>query len=142
MKDAFAMFSDAQAVTATAASTNYLNLGSPNTPPNAPAALKRDIGGGNNQPVQIEVVEAFATLTSLTVSIEVDDNPSFSSPKTVATTGAIAVANLTLGAILPISMVPLGANEQYMRVKYTVAGSSATAGKVTAGLVFGVPSNG
>lgn len=137
MKDLQTEFSDAQAITASAASTNFINLGAPNTVPGAPSATPRDIGGGGRQHVSIEVVEAFATLTSLTVNVEVDDNSSFSSAKTVATTGPIAVAALTLGAKLPISMLPKGVDEQYLRLNYVVAGSNATAGKITAGLSVG-----
>jgi len=142
MKDAFSQFSDEQAVTASAASTNHLNLGAAKTPPGAPAAVVRDIGGGNNQPIEVEVTEAFATLTSLTVNVEVDDNSSFTSAKTVATSGAIAAADMVVGYKFPISMVPPGANEQFMRLNYVVAGSNATAGKITAGLVFGRATNG
>lgn len=140
MKDAFAEFSVAQAVTASAASTNFINLGLPKTPPGSPASLKRDIGGGNTQAVEIEVVTTFTGLTSLSASIQVDDNASFTTPKTVATTGVIPVAGLVAGAKLPISMVPQGANEQYMRVYYTVVGSG-TAGAISAALVFGSASN-
>lgn len=142
MKDVQSQFSAAQAITASAASTNYLNLGAPKTPPGAPAALTRDIGGGNSQPIEIEVVEAFATLTSLTVNVEVDDNSAFSSAKIVATTGPIAVADLTLGAYLPISMIPPGADEQYMRLNYVVTGTNASTGQITSGLVFGRQTNG
>ncbi len=142
MKDAQNLFSDAQAITASAASTNFLNLGTPETPPGSPAPLTRDIGGGNNQPLLIEVTETFAGATSLEVSLEVDDNSSFSSAKTVGTTGAIPVADLVQGKILPLNMVPVGADEQYMRLQYTVAGGPFTAGSVVAGLVTQVHTNG
>jgi hypothetical protein len=55
----------------------------------------------------------------------------------VATTGAIPLAKLTLGAILPISQLPLGSDEQYLRLNYVVAGTDADAGKITSGLVTG-----
>lgn len=137
MKDALAQFSNGQAITASAMSTNYLNLGSPRTAPGAPAAQKRDIGGGNSQPVVIEVTEAFATLTSLTANLQVSDTAAFTVAKTVATTGPIPLADLTVGKKLPISMVPQGADGQYMRLSYVVAGTAATAGAITAGLTFG-----
>lgn len=142
MWDAFAKFSDEQAVTDTAASTNHINLGSPDTVPGAPAPLKRDLGGGNNMPIKIMVTEDFATLTSLEASIEVDDNSSFSSAKTVGSTGAIPVADLVVGKILPLTCIPFGVNEQYMRLKYTVVGTTATAGAVSAGITTGVNTNG
>jgi len=140
--DAQALFSDDQAITATAASTNYMNLGDTLTVPGAPAALTRDLGGANNIALLVQVTEDFATLTSLTVTVQVDDNSSFSSPKTVSTTGAVVLADLVAGKKMSISIIPTGADEQYMRVYYTVGGSSATAGTITAGIVTGIQTNG
>lgn len=117
------LFSDHQAVTATAASDNVINLG-----------VSRDIGKGVPVPIDIRVTEDFATLTDLTVSVEVDDNESFSSATTLATTAAIAAADLVVGKVFSIQYMPLGI-EQYVRLKYTVGGSNATAGKIHAGIV-------
>tara|TARA_R110000850_G_scaffold23358_1_gene69072 strand:- start:9470 stop:9898 length:429 start_codon:yes stop_codon:yes gene_type:complete len=142
MKDSFAQFSNGQAITASAASTNHLNLGVVRSAPGAPAAQKRDIGGGNNQPIVIEVTTAFATLTSLTANLEVSATANFASPRIAASSGPVLLADLTVGKKLPISMVPQGANEQYMRIAYVVGGSNATAGAVTAGLTFGDHTNG
>lgn len=140
--DEQALFSDDQAITASAASTNYMNLGAPGTVPGAPAALVRDLGGANNIQLLVQVTADFATLTSLTVTVQVDDNSSFSSPKTVASSGAIAVADLKAGKVIPITILPPGTNERYMRVYYTVAGSNATAGTITAGITTGIQTNG
>lgn len=140
--DAQALFSDDQAITATANSTNFINLGATNTVPGAPAALVRDIGAAKSIELLIQVTAVFATLTSLTVSVEVDDNSSFSSAKTVATTGAVAAAALVAGAKLSIGHVPVGTDERYMRLVYTVGGSNATAGTITAGVVAGTQTNG
>lgn len=142
MLDVQALFSDKQAITTTAASTNFINLGTPDTVPGAPAATKRDLGGGSNIPLTILVEEAFATLTSLQVDLQVDDNSSFSSPKVVGSTGAIPVASLVAGAKLPLPVVPFGADEQYMRLNYTVVGTAATAGSITAGISTGIQTNG
>lgn len=133
------LFSDAQAVTASAASTNYIDLGETGTPANAPAAVVRDIGGENGAiEVLFQVTEAFATLTSLTVSLEIDDNGSFSSPTQVAQSATVAAADLVAGKRFSISVIPPGTDERYLRAYYTVAGSDATAGKVTASVVAGL----
>lgn len=137
-----ALFSDQQAITATAASTNFINLGAPATPPGAPAALKQDLGGGNNMPVLIQVTEDFDNLTSLTVTMQVDDNSSFSSPKTVASSGAVALADLVAGKMIAPFNVPIGTDQQYVRLYYTVAGTAPTAGKITAGVAGGLQTNG
>ena len=142
MKDAQNLFSDNQAITASAASENFINLGTPQTPPGSPAPLKRDIGGGNSQPLLIEVTEDFAGATSLMAELQVDDNSAFSSPTVVGSTGAIPVADLVQGKILPLTMVPVGSDQQYMRIQYTVAGGPFTAGTIIAGLVSAVHTNG
>ena len=118
------MFSDDQAVTASAASENLIDLG-----------VARDIGKGKPIPILCQVTTAFATLTSLTVALQVDDNSSFSSAKTVLTTAAIAAASLVAGYKFALDYVPRGTDERYVRLYYTVAGSDATAGNISAGVV-------
>jgi len=138
--DKQALFSEAQAITVTAVSTNFLNLGVPKTPPGSPAPLKRDIGGGNNVPLTINVDADFAGLTSLTATIEVAVDDAFTAPKVAGSTGPIPLASLVRNAKLPLNMVPFGADMQYMRLNYTVVGT-ATAGTVTAGISLGVNTN-
>lgn len=129
------LFSDDQAITASAASTNHIDLGATGTPPYGANALDRDIGKGTPIPIRVQVTEDFATLTSLTVAIQVDDNNSFSSPVTVMASQAIPVASLVAGYVFNMNYVPRGANERYLRLNYTVGGSNATAGAVIAGIV-------
>lgn len=128
--DAQNLFSDAQAITATAASTNIID-----------GEVARDLGPGQPMPLAIQVVEDFATLTSLTVTLQGDDNASFSSPSTLWTSPAVPAANLVAGYKFGIEYWPSGTKERYYRLNYTVAGSNATAGKITAGITDGVQSN-
>lgn len=121
------LFSENQAITADAASTNVVCL--------AQGTLK-EAAFGTPIPLRIQVTETFATLTSLEIKVQTDDNEAFSSPTTLATTGAIAAANLVEGYVAPINFIPKG-NEGYMRLYYDVTGSNATAGKITAGIVAG-----
>jgi hypothetical protein len=84
------IFSDAQAITATAASTNILDLGKAGTPFGAPSALIADVAkGGVDIPLDVRVIAAFATLTSLTVSVETaaDGDAAFGTPTTIASSG-------------------------------------------------------
>jgi hypothetical protein len=136
------LFSDDQAITASAASTNYMDLQAGSTPPGAPAALVQKIGGGNDIPLLIQVTEAFATLTSLTVTIQVDDNTSFSSATTVASSHAVPAASLVAGYQFPLVTLPNTVNERYVRLYYTVGGSNATAGTITASIATGLQTNG
>jgi len=140
--DEQALFSDQQAITATAASTNYIDLGAANTPPGGSNAIQQDFGGGNDIPLLIQVTEAFNNLTSLTVAVQVDDDTSFSSPTTVATSGAILRADLVAGKKIPPFNVPIGTDQRYLRLNYTVTGTAPTEGKVTAGIAGGLQTNG
>ncbi len=133
--DRTGQFSDAQAVTATAASTNVIDLGATGTPYGASAPLAREIGV-DGAPLVVTVVESFNNLTSLTITMQVDDNPAFSSPVTTYVSPTYTLANLQAGAkyLLPDAF-PVGTNERYVRLLYTPAGTAPTLGRITAGVV-------
>lgn len=134
--DSTNLFSDAQAITETAASTNVIDLGETDTPKHAANAITRDMGKGRPIDLRIQVVEDFATLTSLVVGVETDSAEGFGSAVTILSSPAIPVADLKAGYVFPIQWLPRGVASRYVRLYYTVAGSDATAGKVTAGLTF------
>ena len=134
------LFSDDQAVTATAISTNVIDLGVPGTPYDAAATLNQDVGKGNKIPVLVQVTEDFATLTSLTVTIEVSAAAGLTSPQ-VLHSETIAVADLVAGKQLSVDVLPNNANLRYLGVRYTVNGSNATAGAITAGITMGNQTN-
>lgn len=130
------IFSDGQAITATAGSTNVIDLQAAGTPYGSAAALIVDVGKGGEIPVNVTVVEDFNNLTSLQVSVEVDDNAAFSSATTVASGPAVAAASLVAGYQFPFPACLMeGVKERYVRLKYTVVGVAPTTGKVTAGIV-------
>lgn len=135
------LFSNAQAITADAASTDIVDLGATGTAFGHAAALVKDIGKGAAIPLLIQVVEAFNTLTSLRVVVQCDDNSGFSSAKDVLEV-TLPLASLTVGRTFPIIAIPPGVNERYMRIYYDVIGTNPTLGKVTAGIVEGVQTNG
>lgn len=125
------MFSEDQAITATAASTNVIDLGS-----------ARNMLGGQEVPLSLTVTESFDKLTSLTISVETDDNEAFASATTVYTTPAIPLADLAVGKkVLPPYRLPLSVKERYVRMKYTVSGTDPTTGKITAGIVAALQAN-
>ena len=140
--DASTLFSNAQAVTATAASTNIIDLGATGTVFGATTAIVRDVGKGKEVSIRASVVESFNNLTSLSIGIETDDNVGFASAKTVWTSPAYALADLAVGAklLLPDEL-PVGTDERYLRLKYTVAGTAPTLGKITAGVTAGNQTN-
>lgn len=135
--DTQSMFSDAQAITADAPSTNVIDLGSVLTPTHAAGPITRDLGKGRPIPILVQVVEDFATLTSLTVKLQKDTTSDFSSPTDVDAGPTVALADLVAGKRLTPFWLPEGLDERYVRLYYEVAGTDPTAGKVTAGLIFG-----
>lgn len=131
------VLSDSQAITATARSTNTIDLGATGTPVGSSVALVRDIGKGGNLPFELLVTEAFNNLTSLKVTVEVDDNTSFSSAQEVASRTYL-LAELTLGARLDFpAEIPEGTDERYLSLNYTVTGTAPTTGKLFASIVAG-----
>lgn len=111
------LFSDAQAITADAASTNYIDLG-----------VARNLFDGEPMAVVLIVdVAADGTTTDETYEfqIETDGDSAFGSP-TDLLAHSIGYAALTAGSqhILPI---PVGAAvERYLRVYYNVGGTTPT----------------
>lgn len=139
--DAFAIFSDAQAITASAASSNVMDLAAPGTPVGWTQAIRREIGPGEPIPLVIRVVTAFATLTSLAVKIEADNDEAFGSATTVASSPSIAAASLVAGYRFPLNWIPTGVYERYLRIYYAVTGSNATAGAIDAFIPSSVQDN-
>lgn len=128
------MFSDAQAVTASAASQNVIALG-----PIA-SGVKRDIGKGVNTPLLIQVVEDFDSAAddgTLTVALQMDSSETFTPDKSIDL-GTFNEADLVAGYQLPIQNVPKQVDLEFIRLFYTVGGSgNFTAGKLTAGITMG-----
>ena len=139
--DRTGLLSENQAITATAASTNVIDLGTPGTPYGASAALRRDIGRGEPVPFYVGVTEAFNSLTSLTIAIQTDTTAAFSAP-TTAFSATYVLADLVPGQkhIQP-DWFPAGANSQFVRMFYTVTGTAPTTGRITAGTVMSRQTN-
>jgi hypothetical protein len=120
--DAQLMYSDAQALTATAVSTNIVDHGA-----------DRDMGTGEPLAVVVLVDVALDGTTgdeTYAVQVQTDDNSSFSSASSVG--GSVS---LTRGAAAGTKyVIPLPADtaiERYTRLNYTLGGTSPT-GTVTA----------
>lgn len=135
------LFSDRQAITATAASTNVIDTGATGTVYAASTALVRDLGKGNRIPLTINVVQAFNNLTSLTIAYQVATDAAFTSPVTVTSqVYTLAQLNANPRYFIPDG-VPVGANLRYHRLLYTVTGTAPAAGQITAGFVAGTQTN-
>jgi hypothetical protein len=114
--DAQLQFSAAQALTATAVSTNVIDLGA-----------VRQIGVGEPLSILVCVIVAadFTTANeTYQIDIQTDDNSAFSSATTLSST-ILTAAQLTLGAVRAIA-VPRYNMERYLRLNYTLGGTTPT----------------
>lgn len=111
--DSTLQFSNAQALTATADSTNVIDLSN-----------DRDIGIGEPMALVVTVgVAADFTTTDETYQfqLETDDNAAMTS-STIIGDVTVAAANLTAGDKV---VIPLGhSNERYLQVVYTLGGTT------------------
>ena len=113
------IFSDSQEITSPEViSTNTVRFG------------KGDV---SYVPIIIQIVENFNNLTALEAKIQTSETEDFSTPIDL-TTSSLKLENLKAGEKFPMSYLPKG-NLGYMRIAYTTTGTSATTGKITAGVV-------
>jgi hypothetical protein len=128
--DAQLALADNQAITATAASANQIDLQT--------ARYLERTGAAGLRLVAL-VTTTFATLTSLTATVRQSAAANMGSPDVIATGPTVAAANLTAGKkLLDISwpsIAPVAA-KRYLDMNFTVAGSDATAGAIWAGVVM------
>ena len=132
------LFSDDQAITASADSTNVIDLGVADTPFGAVAALNQDIGKGAKIPLLVQVTEAFDNLTTLEIKLSTGSTTALG---TTIASQTIALADLVAGKQLNLDYLPNGIVEQYLGMEYVVVGTAPSAGKVTAGITMGVQTN-
>lgn len=128
--DAQLLFSDAQAITAAAASTNIIDV-----------AAARDLGTGQDLYVVVCVDVAFTDGSSdstLAVALECDSTDSFTpdSTRTLFTFPALsAVGDKKIAKLGPGDL-----NYRYARLYYTPANGNLTTGSVTAFITHNVDS--
>lgn len=125
-KDGELSFSTDQAVTASAGSTNVIDLGA--------AGVNPGVGEPGLWAVFV-VTEAFTDASSnstVAVTLETDNDSAFGS----ATTGVQAIGTFAalsaVGTTLIKRLQPFTTLEQYMRAYYTVANGDLSTGKITA----------
>jgi hypothetical protein len=124
--------SQAQAITATAVSTDTIDL-----------SIARDLGVSGLKWVVV-LDQVFNNLTSLEIQAISSANANLSSANVLGSTGAIVLAQLTAGRRpivldLPrsiLSTLPVG--QRYIGLNYVVVGTAPTTGQVTSSLVLDV----
>ena len=125
----------AQAVTASAGTTDYFALGNGF---NAPAG---------NLYLQVNcttTADSANDTATVVVGVQVDDNTGFSTPETLAQSGsfAIASAELTAGGVILVP-IPWNASlaNKYLRGYFTVGTQDLSAGAFTTHIVTNPPRN-
>lgn len=114
--DALHLFSDSQALTATAASTNVVDLGGDN-----------NVGIGEPMAVVIAVEVAADDTTgdeTYSVALQTDDNSSFSSATELGT--ATIVRGTAAGVKFVVGVPADERAERYLRLNYTLGGTTPT----------------
>jgi len=117
------LFSDDQAVTVTADSTNVIDLGT--------------AGLGKGEPVRLiaQVTTTFTGGTSLKASLVTSDSSTFNGATTLVETAAIARATLVAGYEFGLGGFMPEEIKRYNKLVYTVVGTM-TAGTITAGFLL------
>lgn len=124
----------AQAITATAISTNVIDLRQPN---GAPAVVDNGLLGGAGLWLVVQTIQAFNTLTSLAITLESDSTANLATAPVVHfSTGAILLAALTANTVLARVPLPSASYKRYLGLRYTVTGTNPTQGSLLASLVF------
>lgn len=112
--DAQQLFSDSQALVATAVSTNIIDF-----------SQDRDIGIGKALAIVIVVKVALDRTTgdeTYAVTVQTDDNAGFASPATLV--GPVSLLTYAAGTKFVIPIPPDKATERYMRLNYTLGGTT------------------
>jgi hypothetical protein len=126
------MFSEDQAVTVTADSTNIIDLGNDGS-----EVIALNEKGGVE--LLAQVTTAFAGGTSLKASLVTSDSSTFSSSTTVSESAVVLTAALVQGYKFRFASLP-EINEQYAKLVYTVDGTMS-AGNVVSALVLDKQTN-
>lgn len=123
--DSLNIFSDSQAITATADSTKKVHLGG-----------VKIAGKGDPIFVECKVTQAFNNLTSLNAKLQQADTESGSYTDVPGGDfGTLLLAALAIGAKFGVRILPRGITKPWLKVVYTVVGTAPTTGKVHTALV-------
>ena len=132
--DSLGYLSQAQAVTASAESTYYVDLG----------VAGRDIGPGEQLYVVVCIqteMDSAGEAATLTIAVRTDTEVTFTGATTLLSTRAYAESTLTAGRAPIVIPIPMGDAERYLQVYYTVGTENFTTGNIDAFITTGVQTN-
>jgi hypothetical protein len=128
-----------QAVTVTAVSTNSIDTNPDSLGGNQP----NDLGRGEPLEVAISVLQTATAAGAATVNFELvqaDDAALTTNVETLVQTGAVPIAKLTAGTLVPLHLDRAApyTPRRYIGVRYTIGTGPLTAGSFTAAIVKNV----
>ncbi len=128
LMDALLLFSNAQAITANAASTSHIDL-----------SQARSIGTGMNLYVVTVITTALAdsgSNSTVTVDLQYDSTTTFTpdQSQTLYSLGAVAAA----GTIYAARIAPEVTNYRYVQLYYTMVNGDLSSGNVTSFITTGI----
>lgn len=126
----------AQAITATANSTNVIDLRNATTP-----TLVDEGIDGETMWLVVQVGQIFNTLTSLTIALVSDSATSLASSPVTHYSASILLATLAAGATVVRIPLPSADYKRYLGLIYTVVGSNPSTGTLNAFLTMDVNRN-
>ena len=109
-QDKATLMSDGQTITSTGASTDYIDLGA-----------ARDISRGEPLWLVAVITATSGTSPTINMALQSDDNTSFSSALTVATTGTLTSPGVGTTLVLAVQAQTA---ERYIRAYFTLGGTS------------------
>lgn len=127
----------AQAVVATAVSTNVIDARQPAGTP----TLKDEGMFGQDLWLVVNVIQAFNNLTSLTITLESDSTSNLATAPVVHYSRTIALAALTAGSTAVRVQIPSDLYKRYVGLRYTVTGTAPTLGSVMSFLTLDAQNN-
>ena len=122
------MFSEAQALTSDADSTNIIDLG------------VEGYGKGQAIPIFIQVQEAFDNLTNIKFTLQSAVNAAFTTTVSHQSVTVLLASLDAVGDRVNLGYLPEDVH-RYVKIDYDLTGSTPTAGKVDAGLVLDKQTN-
>lgn len=128
--DKLLRFSEEQEVTDTAISENVVDQGT-----------RRDVGEGRPLYVVFTINETFSDLTSLSIDVVTSAADALTAPTSLGNVDlTLAEGELAAGRQYFVQIRPQAESigQRYLGVTYTVTGTTATAGKVTADIVLDI----
>lgn len=135
IQDAQGELSNQQAITATAKSTNTIDLG--------PNSYAKNAHGVANPELVFTVTETFTAAGAGTLEIQLRDSNSsdMSSPRVLDRSPVFALADLVAGQPLPWTPTIQRNSRRYIDANYVVSTGPMTAGKITARTTAGRQTN-